>query len=243
MNDLHDFRVFQDGLDFWIVVDCLHDGVILHLFLLLFRLFVRNLVEVVPRERTELHQQLSELRVLSILLHGFLRLGTHFLQDFHGGRVGKRGHEPGAFHDFLHEARCQPLVLRPLQAVLQVVLNFIKAQVLARVLRLEVRVVLNDRCFGSGRCSGLGGLCRLSFLLISTEQKARFEATEASRGLLLCRRLLLWLLCGSAAYFLDERALGFAVLGRLASVWRKIIGAGDARHAWGWFAARCSTGR
>ena len=68
------FGIFEDGLDLWIIVDRLHDGIILHLLLLLFSLLVSDRLKVGPRQRTKLHQELPELRVLSILLHGLLRL-------------------------------------------------------------------------------------------------------------------------------------------------------------------------
>ena len=115
---LLDFGIFEDGLDLWIVVDRLHDGVILHFLFLLFLFPVSDLLKVVPRQRTKLHQELPELRVLSILLHSLLRLIAHLLEHLHGCRVLKGRHEPGTLHNFLHEVGREPLILCLLQASL-----------------------------------------------------------------------------------------------------------------------------
>ena len=55
MDNLHDFRVFHNLPNFNIIVDCLHNWVILHfllllglLFLLFFLLLIGQIVEVVP---------------------------------------------------------------------------------------------------------------------------------------------------------------------------------------------------
>ena len=43
-----DFGIFEDGLDLRIVVDRLHDGIILHLLLFLFSLPVSDRLKVIP---------------------------------------------------------------------------------------------------------------------------------------------------------------------------------------------------
>ena len=115
-NVLH-FGIFKDRLDLRVAVDDLHNRVALHFLFLLLCLLIRNLIEVISRQRTEFHQKLPELRILSILLHGLLRLRAHFLKYLHCSGVLKGSHESRALHNLLHKVRRKPLVLCSFQIV------------------------------------------------------------------------------------------------------------------------------
>ena len=99
MYDLHDLWVLQDLPYFNIIVDCLHNWVILHfllllglLFLCFFLLLIGQIVKVVPAQGAKLHQELFKLWIVAVLLHGLLRLRAHLSQYLHGCWVLKGRH-------------------------------------------------------------------------------------------------------------------------------------------------------
>ena len=73
INYFKNLRVLQDFFDLLIVLNSLHHWVIFHLFLLLLFLLFSQVVKVIAAKRTELHQELLELWIVSILLHGLFR--------------------------------------------------------------------------------------------------------------------------------------------------------------------------
>ena len=190
LNHFHDFRVFENLLDFLIILNRLHDWIVLHLLLLFCSLLICQVIEMVTAESAEFLKKFAELGVLSILLHSFLRFRAHLSEHLHCGRVLEGCHQTWTLHDLIHEALGHPLTLGLFQVASQVVLNFFEAQVGGWILRLHVGMILN--CWCLGRWLGL------SRLLLSrpTIEEATLETAEARRLLRLSCRCL----CGCSCW-------------------------------------------
>ena len=210
VEHIHNFGILEYLFNLRVLVDCLHDRVILHLLFFFLFLFVCQVCEVIATQGTEFHEQFSELWILSVFLHGLLRLWTHLCEHFHGLWVLERCHQARALHELLHELGSQPLAFWFLKSCLQVVLDFFEAQVRLRVLSFNMSMVFDHRCFLSrlGTSWLLLLRCWSFFLSASTKEEPSFETAKSS-GFLLCRLLSRWLLLSCRlwecwwAYLLD----------------------------------------
>ena len=127
VNHIHYFGVLQDCFHFRIMIDCLHGWVIFHFLFFLFLLSLCNFCKMTTHETTEFHKKFFKLRIVAILLHSFLRLGTHLCQNFDSSRILECSAKTWTLHYLLHKVCIHPLILCFLKTRCDILLNFFEA--------------------------------------------------------------------------------------------------------------------
>ena len=151
MNYLLHFGVLKSSLDFFVRVDFLQDGIILHffpclflLFFLFFLLLFTYVSEVVSHQSWELKQKLFEGGIVAMLLHCASWILTHLIKYSHRLRILKSCKQPGWLSYFLQQLRGTPLVLRAFNICFHSSLDFFELEVFIFSFGFKVCHIFDD---------------------------------------------------------------------------------------------------